>query len=734
MQHRKQKIKYISARPGFWQSLRCSLAKYNSATRSNVKSRDDATAPSKSTSIARMVILAIGFVGCFAALTHHIYVLQVKKHTDYDERASRRVSISTTTNGLRGRIYDLGGELLAGNIITQNIFIEPKRIREDDRGDVADFLAKRLELDSKELQDKFMRVIDAPVTAQIACELSRENADIISCWKLPAVEILPPKDNSACHRLVIYPKSCTEDDLTKTVEQLSPFVGLSVKEIKKQIDKAINMPKEIIVKGNVDFIVGEQLKKDIIAFKSELRKRHHRSVAFPVRIEESSTRCYPRGEMLANLLGFMNTVTHKKARKDVKVGFTGLEMLFDHQLTAQKGQVTYQRDSKGNRLTLEESTVVPAKNGVDVFLTIQAPIQRIAEEELAQVVEKYSPERAYAIMMNPHTGAIMALAQYPTFNPNDRTTFKDSTGIQNHCLTEVYEPGSIMKPIPVSYALDKGIVNLDSQFFCENGRWSYGGKTLRDTHDNKDLSVSDIIAVSSNIGTAKIAIEMGQENLYRALKAFGFGQQTHIGFIPEDKKDIYFRNETAGLLKALERWDYLSITRYPIGQGVSCSPIQLLQAYGAIANNGTMMQPYIIDRIMDGDDVTYSVPRVKGQPLTAAGAQKITQALIEVVNSQHGTGKRAALKDFTVAGKTGTGQIWCGDHYAEKLFTSSFVGFVPAEAPEFVMIVSVKRVSVHGGTACGPVFKNIAQRTLEYLQIEPAEPKAPTATTLNTKK
>ena len=729
MQQRKDKIKYISSNRGLVHSLRASFDKYDSVTRSTVRGPSITSIPTRNVSIIRMVLIALFFISCFAALTHHIYVLQVVKHDYYEQCAARRVRTSNPTIGYRGRIMDANGELLAVNFTTQSIYVEPKRINPEDRDDIANFLARELRMDANEISKKFQRVIDAPVEARIACELSPENAEIISCWKLPAVEIRQPLAKDSCHELVIYPKSSTEEELTKTIEQLSPFVGLSMKELKRQISKAVNRPKEIVIKSDVEFTA--QLKRDMIAFREELKNKHHKPTPFPVRLVEGCNRSYPQGEMLANLIGFLD---------GNKKGYSGIEKMFDIELTPRPGHVTYQRDSRGNRLMFEDSQTVPARNGVDVYLTIQAPIQRIAEEELAKAVDQYNPERAYAIMMNPSTGAILALAQYPSFNLNDRSTFSDPTGIQNHCITEIFEPGSIMKSIPVSYALDKGIVSLDSKYFCENGRWSYGGRILRDTHNNQNLTVQDIITVSSNIGTAKVAMDMGQENLYKAFKAFGFGEKTHIGFIPEGGPDISFSLETPGALKALERWDYLSITRYPIGQGIACSPIQLLQAYGAIANNGTMMQPYIIDKIVDGDVVKASVPRVKGQPLTPAGAQKITQALISVVNTKEGTGKRAAMKDFTVAGKTGTGQLWTPahdgvkGHYEEKLFTSSFVGFVPAEAPEIVMIVSTKRVKAHGGTICGPVFKNIAERTFDYLQISPSVQQQTTATTLNSAK
>jgi cell division protein FtsI/penicillin-binding protein 2 len=228
---------------------------------------------------------------------------------------------------------------------------------------------------------------------------------------------------------------------------------------------------------------------------------------------------------------------------------------------------------------------------------------------------------------------------------------------------------------------------------------------------------------SSNIGTAKAAMDLGAYKLFCGLTGFGFGKKTRLGFYPAGQKPIVFSKEASGIFRPLERWDKLSITRFPIGQGISVTPFQMIQAYSAIANNGIMMQPYIIDRVLSHDGtMTSSIPRVKGRPISANAARQMTEAL-KTVPTKEGTARRAAIEGYTVAGKTGTSEIWdsVAHRYDQQKVVASFIGFVPADAPEFVLLVTFvnPKPKRHGGTIAGPVFSKIGARTLEYLQIPP---------------
>jgi cell division protein FtsI/penicillin-binding protein 2 len=313
----------------------------------------------------------------------------------------------------------------------------------------------------------------------------------------------------------------------------------------------------------------------------------------------------------------------------------------------------------------------------------------------------------------------MALTQYPTFDPNKRDEIEDPACFGFLPLTETFEPGSIMKGISLSCGISEGVFDLNTQFFCENGYWP--AAKLHDTHRNENLSITEIIMHSSNIGTAKAAIELGPYKLFRGLAGFGFGKKTGLGFYPAGQKPITFHKEASGIFRPLERWDKLSITRFPIGQGISVTPFQMIQAYSAIANNGIMMQPYIIDRMLTHDGtMTSSIPRVKGRPISANAARQMKEAL-KTVPTKEGTARRAAIEGYTVAGKTGTSEIWDSEkhRYDQQKVVASFIGFAPAEAPEFVLLVTFvnPKPKRHGGTIAGPVFSKIGGRTLEYLQI-----------------
>jgi len=430
-----------------------------------------------------------------------------------------------------------------------------------------------------------------------------------------------------------------------------------------------------------------------------------------VRLVDSWKRYYPKGRLLSHVLGFVN---HEGR------GCAGIEQLFDARLQPRSGREVIERDRKGrwiepNAVHLE---ALP-RNGVDVYLTVDETIQHIVEEELERLVEEFQPKTAYAVMVNPRTGAVLAMAQKPDFDPNGIRR-KDASFLQNRIVLTGFEPGSVMKGIAIAGALDYGVVTLDTRFDCENGCWYYAGKPLRDSgHRYGVLTVREIIQKSSNIGAAKIALEMGPERLYQTLRRFGFGRPTNIG-LP---------GEASGIFRPLSHWDGLSITRFPIGQGILVTPLQLVQAYSAIANDGVMMQLRIISRIVDpatGLAEVYA-PHAKCRAIRPETARTITEAL-KLVTKEGGTAPKAAVEGYETAGKTGTAQKVIDGHYSHAKFVASFVGFVPADAPAFVLLVAAdepSRGGHYGGTVAAPTFSRIATRTLRYLEIAPMRPELP---------
>jgi cell division protein FtsI/penicillin-binding protein 2 len=316
-------------------------------------------------------------------------------------------------------------------------------------------------------------------------------------------------------------------------------------------------------------------------------------------------------------------------------------------------------------------------------------------------------------MINPYNGNIMAIAQRPTFNPNDRESMRNPEARRDKIISDAFEPGSIMKSIAVAGALDYGIISPESRFNCESGQWFFGGKILRDAHPYKILSVREIIQKSSNIGASKIAVMMGKERLYNLFRRFGFGQKTGMPIQPE----------ATGILRPLEKWDSLSVSRFPIGQGISVSPLQMTRAYCALANGGKLTPIRLIDREKNpqtGEVVEIQLEKAPNVFLRGDSSKKIVE-MLKLVTKKGGTAEEAAVEGYEVAGKTGTSQKWDDGHYSETKFHASFIGFVPADEPAFVLLIMADepQKNHYGGIVAAPYFRKISEKTLRFLNIAP---------------
>lgn len=464
----------------------------------------------------------------------------------------------------------------------------------------------------------------------------------------------------------------------------------------------------LLLDRSVELITVEEFKADLkAAFDAHSRKVPHGVMVY----RESTRRVYPKGRMFANILGYSNVVN------DEEVPQGGLERRLDDEMTAETGVEVIERTRDnvpllyGNNQILSES-----RDGNNVYLTIDEPIQAILEEELDAAYAKWNPETIYAVIADPRTGDVLAMAQRPTFDPNDRKTFTPMA-TRTRIAEDTYEPGSVVKPFSIGKALDWGIVSPDTIVDCEKGRWVYYGKPLTDTHDYGKPTVAGVIQKSSNIGTAKVALLMGEENVYHALKLFGFGTRTNLP-LP---------NESVGYLPRPSRWDKLSITRFPIGYGIRLSPLQLLRAYCALANDGKMPQLRLLDRLENSETgaVKYFPTAPQLQLFENPEAHRQLVEMMISVTQKGGTATRAAIPGFLVAGKTGTSKKFNSARggYASGQYFASFIGFVPARAPRLVMLVTMDnpRGSIYGGTVAAPVFSKTAARILRYWNVQPTE-------------
>jgi cell division protein FtsI (penicillin-binding protein 3) len=423
-----------------------------------------------------------------------------------------------------------------------------------------------------------------------------------------------------------------------------------------------------------------------------------------VMFEETSMRNYPKGALGAHVIGFSN---HEG------VGGAGVELGVNSYLQGTTGLRVSQKDGRRREIYSQRTVDIEPQPGKDVYLTIDQQVQHFTEKALDELVEKYRPQGAWAIVQNVRTGEILAMASWPTYNPN-RYSSAPEDWMRNRAVRWGYEPGSVMKAMIIASALDDGVVGPRDVFDCENGRWMYGGRALHDSHGEGLLSVADILKKSSNIGAAKIALRMGNNRVYQSLKKFGFGSRTGIDLPGEE----------AGILWPVDRWSKISITRLAMGHEINVTALQMLSALSAIANDGIQMRPYLIQKIVDadGETVMEAFPTELGRPIRPDTSKTMCRLLARVTQPG-GTGTRAALRGYSVAGKTGTAQkvnLDEGGYYPRK-YVASFAGFLPVENPAISIIVVADdpQGAYYGGTVCAPAFLSIADQTVRYLRISP---------------
>lgn len=417
-------------------------------------------------------------------------------------------------------------------------------------------------------------------------------------------------------------------------------------------------------------------------------------------------RFYPNGSLLSHVLGF--------AGMDGQ-GLEGLERRYDKHLSGEKQMIILQRDALGRTVFpkgITERTPLP---GHSLALTIDEFVQYVAEKELGDAVAASRAKSGMAIVMEPGTGAILGMALSPKFDPN-AVAGVTADRWRNRIITDAYEPGSTMKVIVAAAALEERVMRPDSLVYGENGRMEIAHTVIHDHEKSGWITFAEVIQKSSNIGAAKIAMQLEEARLYRYIKAFGFGEKT----------DIDLPGEMAGLTKAPKDWGRRSLASIAMGQEIGVTPLQLVTAISAIANGGSLMRPYIVSEIRDagGHIVDQIFPQARRRPISRETARTLTNILEGVVTN--GTGRRAAVPGYRVAGKTGTAQK-IDPHtgaYSSSLFIGSFVGYVPAEDPRLAIVVVIDepKIEAWGGVVAAPVFRGIAEQVLPYLGVSPQEP------------
>ena len=414
------------------------------------------------------------------------------------------------------------------------------------------------------------------------------------------------------------------------------------------------------------------------------------------------SRFYPNKRLAAQIIGFSGIDGN---------GLEGIEYYYDELLKENGERYTVFKDALGREFESDKDadTGPGARN---VVLTIDRTVQFVAEQALQEAVESHAAKSGIAIVMVPKSGAILALAHVPLFNANAHNQYRRDQW-RNRAITDQFEPGSTLKIFSAAAALESGSSTPQSIFFCENGKYRIGSDTIHDTHPYGWLSLQKIVKYSSNIGIVKVEEATGPKALYDTLRAFGFGQKTGIDC----------PGEIAGTFSPYTRWSQIDAGAIAFGQGISVSAIQLISAVGAIANDGVLMQPYIVQAVTDSNGrlIKSTRPQRVRQAVSAETARTVRRIMKSVITSD-GTGIHAALKGYSVGGKTGTAQkVDDKGAYAKDRYTASFVGFVPADNPALAILVVVDEPGekYYGGTVAAPVFRKIAQETLNHLNIPP---------------
>lgn len=592
-------------------------------------------------------VFAVIILVLFLLVIGRFYYLQVVKHAERMDRIENSVEFSIV-RGKRGTIYDRNGNPLAMSEVKVNIAVDPAGVVNKEF--LADIISENLGMGKKEV-------------------------------------------------LEILRKSKKRNGRSNHYEVLKQDVDYGeYKALKNAVNDAKNKESKI----SKSSAKGSDEKKHADELLSDLNR---------IIYEKSFKRVYPQGKLLANVLGFVQA--NKNPTEEGPEGLEGIELRYDSMLAGAKVQV------KQNKLTKKriyeddidiDSEIGDSKKGSDIYLTIDSEIQFIAEEELARMVEKVHAKWGGVVIMEPYSGKILAMANYPTYEP-ERYREYPIENKRNFAVSDLFEPGSTFKSFSILAVLNENLAKPGELVYGENGSFIFGKKLVRDSHPNQWMTIRDVVVNSSNIGTIKFADRLSNEQLYNYFTMFGFGQKSGINIPGESNKPI----------RDYKKWYPIDKGNLSFGQGLSVNMVQLARAYSAIYNGGVLWKPVLVDKIVGKNSEKVFIPEPKRINFEYKSDKKIIEMLEGVVSDEHGTAKRARLKGVEVGGKTGTSQIYdpALKKYSWNRVVCSFAGAVPNNDPKFVMVVVIDepKGKEYGGTVAAPVFKEIAERVLPKFDV-----------------
>ncbi|RMH31139.1 MAG: penicillin-binding protein 2 [Nitrospirae bacterium] len=496
--------------------------------------------------------------------------------------------------------------------------------------------------------------------------------------------------------------------LALTVEKPALYARPSVIEkpqaVARRLAPLIHLPADHLV-------ALLQQKRKWIKVKEELSETEARAVralgieGLHVRLDPD--RVYPKGPFLSHLLGFVGAETR---------GREGLEFQYDALLRGSPLRLQLDRDGHGAVISLTRSNGRYSRQGYRLTLTIDEVIQYIVEQELQAAVQRTRARRGIALVMEPFTGAMLAWAVQPTFDPNNVSGLRPAEW-RNRAITDPYEPGSTFKTIIVAAALEEKLLTPETVIYCGEGRMKIAGTVVRDPARLGWVTMTEAFARSSNVAMIKTAHALGAQRVWSYVRKFGFGEKTQID-LP---------GESRGILKQPAHWSQRTLASIAIGQEIGVTPLQMIRAIAAIANGGWVVTPFVVSQMTDmlGQPQSGRPTWEKRMAISHTTSQIVTRMLESVV--REGTGRRAWLEAYPVAGKTGTAQKYdrTTGRYSWTNLIASFIGFVPAHDPRLVILVMLDEPQgeTAGGVVAAPVFRRIAERALQHLHVAPAPPK-----------
>lgn len=631
----------------------------------------------------RCIIICLVFVAGLSGLSARLIYLHVVKAQDFSEKSDRVSIRKEILRANRGCIVDCNNQLVARNIPLTSLALDKKLLH--DIGPAALSIANKELRESPEWYEWDKRTRNSKIKARAAKLRNEMQADQI-----------------------------IEQHIEHVVDTFARPLGMTPEELRKRMRLDRKKQMYVIIKPDLPEDDAERLKQ---------HAREH-SIMHTFVFEEVQKRWYVMPEMAAAIIGFVGE--DQSDEKGVVRGRSGIEKKMEEVMAGEDGYVVTHRDKFELLAVAKPQKTKPPSHGFNVQLHLDMGMQVILEEELDKGLAEFRAEKGTIILMNPNNGAVLAMASRPTYNLNTRENIAKN-GF-DYATQAIYEPGSTFKIISTAAAMDLGLVQPDTVVFC--GPYRSGRLSVKDYKTFGNLTVEEILAKSSNVGSYKMALKMGQDQYYKYLYDFGFGAKTNV----------LMAGESAGVVQ--NSGNPTDFSRISYGYAVSVTPLQVACAYSAIANGGVLMEPQLLKSVMTNSGV--SVGAYKAKPVRRVikeeTARKMRQALETVVDVK-GTARRAKVDGFKVAGKTGTtrkihpdGGYYDGQNDRDKRYTVSFAGMLPADNPELVCVVVVDdpkmpepeegkpKLNPGGGNVAAPIFSNVLTRVVRHMGLEPTEP------------